>query len=151
MFRDKGSLMDMVGYSQISLHGENPLKMNEWVIVIAEDEFDSLQTLSKILQYHDIQIFVSRNGKECLRLLEEVRPHAVIVDLAMPEMDGWETLAHIRANEMTAHVPVVAVTAYYSIEVAEDAFQAGFDGYFAKPVSPVTFVRDLATIIQKKS
>jgi CheY-like chemotaxis protein len=125
--------------------------MNEWVIVIAEDEFDSLQTLSKILQYHDIQIFVGRNGKECLRLLDQVKPHAVIMDLAMPEMDGWETLAHIRANEMTAHLPVIALTAYYSIEVAQDVVKAGFDAYFAKPVSPVTFVRDLAAIIQNKS
>jgi CheY-like chemotaxis protein len=129
----------------------NGLNTNEWVVLIAEDEFDSLQTLSKILQFHKIHIFVSQNGQECLKLLDELTPHAVIVDLAMPEMDGWETLARIRANKATAHLPVVAVTAYYSMEVAEDAIRAGFDAYFAKPVSPVTFVNELAEIIAGKN
>lgn len=122
--------------------------MNEWVVLIAEDEYDSLQTISKILQYHHIQIFVSHNGKECLDLLDQLNPHVVIMDLSMPEMDGWEALAHIRANQTSAHIPVVAVTAYYSIEVAEDAIKAGFNAYFAKPVSPMTFVQELAEIIQ---
>jgi CheY-like chemotaxis protein len=129
----------------------NRLNTKDWIILIAEDEYDSLQTLSKILQFHKIRIFVSQNGQECLNLLNEHMPHAVIVDLAMPEMDGWETLAQIRANKATAHLPVVAVTAYYSIEVAEDAIKAGFDAYFAKPVSPVTFVNELAEIIAAKN
>ncbi len=129
----------------------NTLQMNEWVVLIVEDEFDSLQTLSKILRYHDIQIYVTTNGRECLSMLNELQPNAVVMDLAMPEMDGWETLSHIRSNAVTAQIPVVAVTAYYSIEMAQDALNAGFDAYFAKPVSPVTFVRDLAEIIQSKN
>ena len=123
----------------------NPL---EWVILIVEDEFDSLQTISKILEHHGIQIRAAHNGNECLRLLAEIEPTAVVMDLAMPEMDGWETLAEIRANPATAHLPVVAVTAFYSTDVGEDVFKAGFDGYFTKPVRPATFVNQLGQVIE---
>lgn len=123
------------------------MNLSNWVILIVEDEFDSLQTLSIILRHYGIQIYVSNNGRECLNLLREIQPTAVVMDLAMPEMDGWETLNEIRANEATAHLPVVAVTAFYSADMAEDAARAGFDGFFPKPVSPTSFVQELAEIV----
>ena len=57
------------------------------------------------------------------------------MDLALPEMDGWETLSKIRENERTAHLKVVAITAYHSVNVEEDAHHAGFDAYFPKPLN----------------
>ncbi len=119
----------------------------DWTILIVEDEFDSLQTLSVILKHHGIPFYVSHNGVECMTMLKQVQPTAIVMDLAMPEMDGWETLTAIRANGTTAHIPVVAVTAFYSADMAEDAARAGFDGYFPKPVSPTRFVDQLAQII----
>jgi CheY-like chemotaxis protein len=123
------------------------LNPQEWDVLIVEDEFDSLQTLSIILKHYGIQIHVSHNGKECLNMLETLHPTAIVMDLAMPEMDGWETLTEIRANHRISHIPVIAVTAFYSVDVAEDAMRAGFDGYFPKPVSPTHFVEQLGQII----
>ena len=120
---------------------------NGWQVLLVEDEFDSLQVVSKILKYHGIQVVVAHHGGECIELLNDLTPTLVVTDLAMPTMDGWQTLAAIRANPRTQHIPVVAVTAYHSVDVAEEAVNAGFDGYFAKPVDPRSFVRSLEQII----
>ena len=123
---------------------------SQWTILVAEDEYDSLQTISMILRHYGIQLYIARNGNECLLLLQQVTPTLVILDLMMPEMDGWVTLAQIRADQLIAHLPVVAVTAYYSVEMMEEARLAGFDGFFNKPVSPTKFVPKLAEIVSKK-
>lgn len=119
-----------------------------WQVVVVEDEFDSEQMISKILNYHGIEVMVAHNGKECLRLLEHVQPTFVVTDLSMPEMDGWETLNAIRANPNTQMIPVVAMTAYHSSDVAEQALNAGFDAFFPKPISPKYFVENLAKLLE---
>lgn len=112
-----------------------------------EDQEDSLQVVSQILEYHGIRVHVARNGFECLDMLSRVAPTLVIMDLAMPGMDGWETLAQMRSSPATAHIPVVAVTAYDSVNVAQDALQAGFNAYFPKPVEATSFVQHLGRLV----
>lgn len=128
----------------------NAMQTAGWRVVIAEDEPDSVRMVSKILEHHGVRVEVAHNGDECLALLEHTTPTLVIVDLAMPGKDGWQTLAAIRANPATAHLPVVAVTAYYAPDVAEDAARAGFDGFFAKPLSARAFVPCLAEIVRRR-
>jgi CheY-like chemotaxis protein len=119
-----------------------------WHILVVEDEFDSLQMVSKILSYHGITVEVAHNGHECLDRLTQFEPTLIITDLAMPGMDGWELLHAVRSDPHTQHIPVVAMTAYDSVGVVDAAQQAGFDGYLPKPVDPRSLVQHLAAIIQ---
>ena len=123
------------------------MNVNTWQIIVVEDEFDSIQMVSEILRFYGAQVLVAHNGKECLALLNKSHASLVLTDLAMPEMDGWETLSAIRANPLTEKIPVVAISAYHSVDVAEQAMAAGFDAFFPKPVSPKTFVHSLAEVI----
>ena len=66
----------------------------------------------------------------------------------MPEMDGWQTLANIRNNPETAGIPVVAITAYHSANVAHDAISSGFDAYYSKPIDALSFVKNITTLVQ---
>jgi CheY-like chemotaxis protein len=113
-----------------------------------EDEYDSIQMVCKILTHHEVKVHVAHNGVECLELLHDIQPTVVVMDLAMPEMDGWNTLKHIRANPHTAHLPVVAITAYHSSAVADDATRAGFNAYFSKPINLKSFVSMLSQILE---
>lgn len=128
----------------------DPPQIAAWRVIIAEDEPDSVRMVSKILEHYGAHVDVARNGDECLALLEKMMPTLVVVDLAMPGKDGWQTLAAIRANPATAHLPVVAVTAYYAPDVAEDAARAGFDGFFPKPISAKAFVPCLEDILRAR-
>lgn len=121
--------------------------MNNWHVLIVEDEYDSVQMVSKILTHSGIKVTVASNGYEALDLLNHLQPTVIVMDLAMPRMDGWITLGKIRANPRTADLPVVAITAYHSNDVEIDVDEAGFDGYFAKPIDPYTFVDRLAEIV----
>jgi CheY-like chemotaxis protein len=118
-----------------------------WKVIVVEDTYDDQQLVSLILRHHGAEVYIAKNGNECLTFLEEIEPTLIVTDLAMPVKDGWQTLNAIRSNAATAHIPVVAVTAYHSIDVAADAMAAGFDGYFPKPISPQSFVNRLAKII----
>ncbi len=120
---------------------------SNWRVLVIEDEYDSIQMVSKILSFHGIEVHVAHNGRESLEMLDTLNPTLIVSDLAMPEMDGWQTLAAIRANPYTRHIPVVAVTAFHSADVAEEALRAGFNAFFAKPVSARTFVQQLQKLV----
>lgn len=120
-----------------------------WRILVVEDEYDSIQMVSKILQHHGAEVHIAHDGYECMEMLKTFEPTLVIMDLALPEMDGWETLSKIRADAKTAHLPVVAITAYHSVNVEDDAERAGFDAYFPKPLDTTAIVRQLADVIRR--
>ncbi|PJF34729.1 MAG: hypothetical protein CUN49_14185 [Candidatus Thermofonsia Clade 1 bacterium] len=118
-----------------------------WKVIVVEDTFDDQQLVSHVLKHHGIQVYLAKNGDECVQLLSQIEPTVIVTDLAMPGKDGWQTLVAVRSNPSTAHIPVIAITAYHSTDVAEDAIKAGFDGYFPKPINPKTFVERLQEII----
>lgn len=117
------------------------------LVIVVEDTYDDRQLVSTILEHSGIKVELANNGLECLELMKSSLPTLIVTDLSMPEMDGWEMLKQLRNNPATKSIPVVAVTAYYSADVAQDAINAGFDGYFTKPVDPTHFVENLETII----
>ena len=118
-----------------------------WQIIVVEDEYDSLQMVSDILRFHGVDVLIAHNGQKCLDLLKTNQVTLVVTDLAMPDMNGWEILSAIRSNPQMKTVPVVAISAYHSVEVAEQARAAGFDAFYPKPISPKTFVQNLAKLI----
>ncbi len=124
------------------------MQHTNWHILVVEDEYDSIQVVSKILRHHGAQVSVVRNGQECLNVINDLDPSLIIMDLALPEMDGWETLDALRANSKTRAIPVIAVTAYHSVNVAEDARKAGFDAYFPKPIDPNSIIQLLLQFIE---
>ena len=119
---------------------------NNWQILIVEDDNDSQKMVSKILVHAGMQVLIAQNGNEALEVLSKVEPRVVVMDLAMPHRDGWDTLVAMRSDPQTAHIPVIAITAYHSANVAEDARQAGFDEYFAKPFNAAAFVERLTAL-----
>ncbi|NDJ35004.1 MAG: response regulator [Chloroflexi bacterium] len=123
------------------------MEYSNWQVLVVEDERDSIRMVSDMLTHFGIQVSVANNGEECLASLHQSAPTLVVMDLSMPVMDGWETLAEMRADMRTAHIPVVAITAYHSASVAQDALAAGFDAYFPKPLDATSFVKQLAGIV----
>ena len=116
-------------------------------VLIVEDDPDSMSVVEHALRFSGVEVHGAQNGQEAMELLRRVHPILVIMDLSLPEMDGWQTLAAIRADPSTASIPVLAVTAYHSASVAEDAYRAGFDGYIAKPYSPRQMLAKVREVI----
>ncbi len=121
--------------------------IREWAVLVVEDEPDSMAVVTEILEHYNIKVSQCPTAEDAIRLMESFTPTMAILDLALPEMDGWALLNHIRANAATANIPVVAVTAFHSANVAQKAIAAGFNAYFPKPIETTSFVRELERIV----
>lgn len=103
-------------------------------ILIAEDN-DSNYILFHVLLKQDYCLVHARNGKEAVQLFRECRPHLILMDIKMPEMDGYEATAAIR--HLSPSIPIIAVTAYAFEEDRERILASGFSDYLSKPVNGV--------------
>nr|MBN1229539.1 response regulator [Anaerolineae bacterium] len=117
-------------------------------VLVVEDTYDCQMIFKAIMEFFAIEMSAAHNGIEALDVLNESVPDVVVMDLDMPVMDGWQTLEAIRQDTALAHLPVVAVTAYGSPEVEASTRQAGFDGYFPKPINPSEFVDYLIRLLR---
>jgi CheY-like chemotaxis protein len=123
--------------------------MQIYRILLVDDEFDSAEIIEQLLTYYGAQVQVVGDGDECLKVVADYQPDIIVMDLAMPRLDGWRTLQELRQNPNTCNVPVVAVTAYHSTTVAHNANNAGFDAYFAKPLNVEVFVKRLLELLRR--
>ncbi len=121
--------------------------ISEWVVVLVDDEPDSLNLIHDILTLNGAKVYQTISGAQCLDELKHITPTLFVLDLAMPRPDGWDLLAAFRENAATKHTPVVAVTAYYSEKVASQAYEAGFDAFFPKPIKASEFLAKLKVLI----
>ncbi len=124
------------------------MKLSEWTVIVVEDEDDSMDLAQGLLGYHGIHSLAAPTAEEALQVLNDVTPTLILIDLALPGMDGWSLLKEIRRTKRLANVPCVAMTAYHTAELADEAIRAGFDAYFAKPLDATSFVRELAVIVE---
>jgi CheY-like chemotaxis protein len=135
-----------LGHGGVKTEKKLPMKM--WRVLIVEDEADSAEVIARILAYHEIQYVIASTAEEAVLLLEKDKnPTLMIIDLALPGMDGWALLNVVRSDPETARVPAVAVTAYHSPAMAQKALSAGFNAYFPKPLDPTSFVQELERVV----
>ncbi len=104
-------------------------------VLIVDDDPDSLYTISEIVEACDCKTILARNGFECLQILEHKNPGLILLDIMMPEMDGFQTISRIKMNDKWAGIPVYAITAKAMLEDKEVIMRNGFDDYIAKPVN----------------
>ena len=105
-------------------------------VLIVDDDPDTLFTLDEIVQSCKCNTVLAKNGKECLEILERKVPDLILLDIIMPEMDGFQTIKQIRKNNKWAEIPVFAVTAQAMREDNEIILKQGFSDYIPKPVNP---------------
>ncbi len=104
-------------------------------VMIVDDDPDTLFTLDEIVQSCGCTTYLAENGIECLKLLEEVTPDLILLDIMMPEMDGFQTIKLIRENEKWHDLIVYAVTARAMSDDREIILKQGFSDFIPKPVN----------------
>jgi len=108
---------------------------NKPLILAVDDEASNLQLLRQILQDH-YRLLFAKDGARALELANKERPDLVLLDVMMPGMSGYEVCAALKANPLTAPIPVVFVTALSDTADELEGFEAGAVDYITKPVSP---------------
>lgn len=112
-------------------------------ILIVEDNEDNIRLMDYLLRKAGHDPVLARSAAEGLSLAASARPDLILMDLQMPEMDGFDTLRAIRAESELREVPVVAVTALAMVGDRDRVLGAGFDGYLPKPIEPERFTEEI--------
>jgi len=122
------------------------MKPSDLNVLVIEDEADSEMVISSALQYGGVQSWSAPSAEDALAMLPSLPVNLLMVDLALPGMDGWAFLETVRANATLQHIPAVVVSAYLTPTVAQKAIQAGFLACFPKPVDTTSLVRELVSL-----
>lgn len=119
-------------------------------VLVVEDDPDGREMVTTILQHMKFEVETADDGEQASALLfnEAVSYRAVIIDLALPGKDGWELLGEILNNPSTESLPCIAVTAFHSSKLREEALRAGFTAYFPKPIDSTQLGRELDRLLK---
>ena len=120
-----------------------------WHVLVVEDDADGQEMMATLLGHLGISLDIAADAAEAEQFLfqSDKTYSAAIIDLALPDKDGWQILSGVLADSRTADLPCIAVTAYHTSKLREDAVMAGFKSYFPKPLDGTTFMRELQSML----
>ena len=137
--------------------------MNEWILVV-DDDATNLRIAREILSAEAMRISCAKSGEQALEFLKENRPDAILLDVHMTGINGFETLAAIKANEKTSEIPVIMLTADDDNETETKALRSGATDFIKKPFVPDVLIlrakhtvqltrlqKDLTSEVEKKT
>lgn len=120
-------------------------------IVCIEDEPEMIDLIRLILGRRGFEVHGAPGGKEGLQLVRELLPDLVLLDLMMPEMDGWEVYQQMKAEDSTRNIPVIVITAKaQNIDKVLGLHIAKVDDYIAKPFGPQELIDSVEKIFAQK-
>jgi two-component system, cell cycle response regulator DivK len=115
--------------------------MSKGRILIVEDNMDNHELIRFFLERDGYDTFLAMTGPEGVQAAFKQVPDLILVDLALPIMDGWDVTRNIKSEPRTAHIPIVAVTARTMPLDRSRAMMAGCDEYIAKPIDFTALLR----------
>jgi DNA-binding response OmpR family regulator len=103
-------------------------------VIVIDDDLDARQMYAEYLRSKRWTVFTAPDGRAGLNKINELTPDVIVLDLAMPRVDGWTVLKHVRESSITAKIAIVVVSAMS--DARDSAFYAGCDAYLLKPCPP---------------
>ena len=121
-------------------------KKNTAAVLVVDDDPDARGIYSTYLRAKGFVVFTANDGRGAIDKTKSLGPDIVVMDLAMPRVDGFEAIRRIRESSWTRRVPIIAVSA---VPMTQDlALEAGCDAYLAKPVPPEALWRQICSMLR---
>jgi two-component system cell cycle response regulator DivK len=117
------------------------------LVLVVEDYQDAREMYAAYLQFSGFDVAEATNGVEAIEKAIELMPDIVLMDLALPQMDGWEATRRLKGDDRTSHIPIVALTGHALAGHAEGARQAGCDAFVTKPCLPDALVAEIKRLL----
>lgn len=119
-------------------------------ILVVEDNEENRDALSRRLQRRGFEVLFAADGKAGVEMAKTEKPDLVLMDMNMPELDGWEATRQIKADPGSQNIPVIALTAHAMTGDRERALEAGCTDYHTKPVEFPKLLAQIEAILQTK-
>ena len=121
--------------------------MSKGHILVVEDNMDNYELVRFILERAGYDVFLAVNGRDGVDAARFQKPDLILMDLGMPEMDGWAAAQVLKTDESTKSIPLFALTAHTLPGERKRAIQAGCDGYVSKPIHVEGFLELIASAL----
>ena len=137
----------------MSPHDQNPRAgggddgSRPYRVLVVEDVEDNRELVREVLLAAGFEVVEAADGLEALSRVREHAIDLILLDLALPVIDGWETLRRLKADPAHADTPVVALTAHAMAGDRERALRAGCSGYIPKPITVATFAAEVRSYL----
>ena len=112
-------------------------------LLLVEDNEDNRIIYSTVLRHLGYSVVEAVDGVQAIALARSVLPDLILMDISIPEVDGWEATKILRRDPATRHIPIIALTAHALADDREKAQQLGFSAYLAKPIEPRAVVAEV--------
>ena len=117
-------------------------------ILAIEDNPTNLELMAYLLRAFGYEVLEATDGEVGLAVARRERPDLIICDVQMPGVDGYEVARQLKSDPTLRMIPLLAITALAMVGDRDKVLAAGFDGYIAKPLTPQTFVQQVAAFLQ---
>jgi CheY-like chemotaxis protein len=123
--------------------------MSKGHVLVVEDNLDNYELVHTILKLAGYDTFLAINGRDGVDAARKQKPDLILMDMAMPEMDGWDATERIRKDPETKHIPMIAVTVHTLPEERKRALDAGVDAYISKPYDAAQLIQMVESTLGK--
>ena len=117
------------------------------LVLVVDDYQDAREMYAQYLQASGFRVAEASTGLEAVRIARELKPDCILMDLALPGIDGWEATRQIKADGRTAGIPVIAITGHTSELASRDARAAGCAAFVIKPALPDAVVSEVRKVM----
>jgi two-component system cell cycle response regulator DivK len=119
----------------------------EPLVLIVEDYEDAREMYAEYLKFSGFRVAEARNGLEAINKARDLHPDVILMDLALPGMDGWEATRRLKGDERTRLIPIIAVTGHALSGHSDTARRAGCDAFVSKPCLPDALVAEVRRML----
>lgn len=112
-------------------------------ILLVEDNEDNRIIYSTVLRHTGYEVVEAQDGVQAVALARRLHPDLILMDISIPEIDGWEATKILRQDPTTREIPIIALTAHALADDRERATAVGFTSYLAKPIEPRAVVAEV--------
>ncbi|MDQ5988044.1 MAG: Polar-differentiation response regulator DivK [Syntrophus sp. SKADARSKE-3] len=117
------------------------------VVLIIEDNEQNLYLMRFLLEIHGFTVAEAKDGRKGIEMVKEISPQLILLDIQLPEMDGYSVARELRRSREFDHIPIIAVSSYAMVGDREKALEVGVNDYIEKPIDTETFIGQIKKYI----
>ncbi|MCE1253871.1 MAG: response regulator, partial [Anaerolineae bacterium] len=120
-------------------------------ILIVDDDLETIRLIGMVLQRQGYQIITATNGNEAINLASREQPNLILLDLMMPDMDGYQVTRQLRENPRTSKIHILMFSAKGQVEDKITGYESGVDEYLTKPIHPAELVARIKSVLSRST
>ena len=119
--------------------------MNKYKVLIVDDIPENIQTLGEMIKDFDLDVKIAEGGQEAINIIDSYTPDIILLDLMMPEVNGWDVIEHVRARYDKNEMIIIITSLLNNKDNIDECYEMGVNDYVAKPIIPGRIISSVET------